>query len=143
MITPILVHHIIYLGDDITGVNVGEITRVMEGYFYVTPETQAYAAGFALGDIIVNRSTWPMEMGNRYLIYLHNNVNKIYHFNGELILSAMLRDQIYLLSPSDPEGAQTYNPMRPHFAEWWQAAMDKYGHLEDLPWVTLEKKASP
>jgi len=184
VVTPILIHHIIFLGDEVADISRGDIISVIEGYYYVTNETQAYVDGFAIGDIMTNRSYWPMETGNRYIIYLvdgvhevyryggghdnsnnqHNinhinhsdnntnqhNINHISHDNSHInsnnnshntnhpIFSAALREQVYLLDPSDPARARIDMPSLPHYAQWWQDAMEMYGELEHLPWGTAE-----
>ncbi|MCL2376607.1 MAG: hypothetical protein FWC76_04340 [Defluviitaleaceae bacterium] len=134
VITPILIHYVIFLGDEIADMQTGDIINVIEGYYYVTPQTQAYADGFAVGDIMTNRSYWPMESDNRYIIYLVGGAHQIYHYNNQSILSAGFREQVYLLDTSSPIRAHIDIPSLPHYAQWWQDAMEMYGDLEGLPW---------
>ena len=137
VITPILVHYIIHMDEGFTSVQVGEIVNVIEGYFYVTPETGGHERGLAPGTIVTHFSTWPMETGNRYLIYLFEDLNfsEVYRYNGEAIPFAFFRESIYLLNPTNSRMARLDNPSRPHYAQWWQDAMDMHGHLADeVPW---------
>jgi len=135
VVTPVLVHYVIFAGEYIEKIEIGQVINVREAYYVVTADTQAYARGFPTGDVMTILSSWPMEMGNRYLIYLHYNDLDVYRFNGEVVLSAMRRESIYLLDPSEEARARMYVPSRPHFIEWWDAAMQTHGHLADLPWV--------
>jgi len=124
VITPILVHYIIHMGEDITHVKVGEIFDVIEGYYYVTTETQAYFQDIPLGTVIGNRGARPMETGNRYLIFLYRSFfeNTVFEYNDELPLSAAQRENSFLLDPSAPISTPRC-----------QDAMAMYGHLYTLP----------
>jgi len=132
VITPVLVHYIIFQGEAITNISVGEIVDVLEGYYHITPETRQYHAGdprYTAGDIAISLS-WPMEAGNRYLIILHNGANDpsgMYSYNGEVVLSAMRREQVYRLSQIAPAFDAIHAP--PHYPQWHQSAMAMYGHL--------------
>ena len=133
VVTPVLVHHIIYLGDEILNdVRVGEVMDVREGYFFVTPETSAYANGIPLGQVMGNFGVRPMESGNRYLIFMHNSNNRAvspYHYNGEPILAAMQAAAVLRLTPVRALSRNSHP-----FSDWHRAAMEIYGHLYfDLP----------
>ena len=129
VITPILIHHIVSLGEEFTDVKVGEIINVSERYYYVTPETTEQE--HLVGNIVTHFSTWPMEKGNLYLIHLHESAydSEYYRYNGEVIASAFFKEMIYLLDPISPARVHTNNETHPHYSEWWQDAMAKYGHL--------------
>jgi hypothetical protein len=134
VITPMLVHKIIYIGDEIRDLEYlteGELVDVREGYYYITEETQAYRSGKPLGDIETIRRYWPMESGNLYLMYLYYYPAEVYQYNGEVILSVSAsRTSVYQLSSSMPD--LDVSPMTPnHYPAWWQAAIEKYGHLAD------------
>ena len=135
VITPILVHYIIFLGEDIDetlSIQVGDVIDLMEGYFYVTPETQAYIEGVPLGQILTNWAARPMEAGNRYLIYMHDGENRpdsIYRYNDELILGAFGNSRIYILDPVSPLTRLDNRPGPQSFPGWHEAAMAMYGHL--------------
>jgi len=138
VITPILVHHIIHLGDEISGVQVGEIINVGEGISYVTEDSEEYTMwGIPLGSIVSNRGSWPMEVGNRYLIYTHLVTGEIFRFNDEPILSASGWQSVYLLDPKNPERARLTERAESNlqgavfFPQWWHDAMEKYGHLAE------------
>jgi len=62
VITPILIHYVIFAGDEITNLSVGEIINVREGYWFTEAEVVV---------IMPLLLAWPMETGNRYLIYLN------------------------------------------------------------------------
>ena len=147
VITPVLVHYIIRAGEEFPEMEVGEIIRIKEGYFYVTSETQEYFGGTSIGEVVTNMGAWPMEAGNRYLILMQFNpsasTDSVYSHNGENFPSAMRREQVYLLDPNNSVRARADNPVRPHYAQWWQDAMDMYGHLYDLPWVTPIEPEEP
>ena len=133
VITPVLVHSIIHLGEGINNdVRVGEVIDLREGYFYVTPETQAYENGIPLGQIMGIFGARPMESGNRYLIFMHNDGNiavNPYRYNGEHILSAWQSPTVLRLAP-----AGTLSNNSHPFPDWHRAAMEIYGYLYfDLP----------
>jgi len=138
VITPMLVHHIIHAGEELLmDLKVGKITNILENYFYVTPETQAYVDGVSLGTVMVNMSSVPMEVGSRYLIIAHDGDGGtgIYQYQGERILGAMFIDSVFLLDPSAPPPDAPYG--FDHYTEWWTMAMEMFGDLYDLPWVPM------
>ena len=137
VITPILVHHIIHLGDDIKAlrnIKVGEIVDVMEGYFYVTPITVPYTRGVPLGEIVpAIFGGFPMETGNRYLIYFHHGggprPDRIYNYNNEHTFNALRNNQVYLLDPTSSRSRLDIHPESKNPRGWHEAAMAMYGHL--------------
>jgi len=140
VITPILVHEIIFLGtevDELIHVKVGEVIDVIEGYYFVTPETQAYAHGARVGQVRTVRGARPMESGNRYLLYIHhggNRASSIYHYNYELILSAMGRSQVYHLGSLLPRARMDSQPNPLNIPGWHEAALSRHDHLhQSLP----------
>ena len=135
VITPILVHHIIHLGSEVTCVKIGEIVKVMEGHYFATSETQEYIDGdAALGEIITNFSYMPMETGYRYVIYVNITNFWFYHFNGEPILDAMHLGMYRL----DPNATPPESHWHPDYTQWWKDIMEKYGHLaEEIPWALM------
>ena len=137
VITPVLVHDIIYIGSDIThDIRVGEVIDVREGYFFVTEETQEYVRGTPLGNIVAQFGTRPMESGNRYLIYAHNSWNRAdntYNYIDEVVLGAMNRIGIYRLAPF----ASLSDDSHP-LPSWHRDAIARFGHLyHELPAVPL------
>lgn|GEM_PF-6056103 len=139
VITPVLVHHIIHLGDEILNdVRVGEVIDVREGHFFVTPESQPYADGIPIGEIMANFGTIPMESGHRYLMFIHNGGNdpeSPYNYNGEIILGSMHRRSFYRLGTLAP-GGRGAAPNDHPLPDWHAAALAMYGHLhQELPLV--------
>ena len=138
VITPVLVHYIIFVGEEIEElmhIQVGEIVDVMEGYFYVTAETQEYANFAPLGQIRTILCARPMESGNRYLIYLHHGGNwsdSIYRYNGELVLSAIDSSLVYRLGSIGPIAALSNNPNPNNIPGWHEAALATHGHLHQI-----------
>ena len=139
VITPILVHYILFVGeeiDELIHIQVGEIVDVMENYFFVTPETRAYARGVPLGQVITNWGARPMESGNRYLLYIHHGGNWPdcpYLFNGERVLAAMHRSLVYRLGPIGPIARLSSTPTH-GIPGWHEAAIAIYGQLHyELP----------
>jgi len=132
VITPILVRYIVYVGDEITNIRVGEIVDVMESHYFVTPETQDYVHGWPLNTVKNRRWGQPMEMGNAYLMYLVYHSTAIAHrYNGEVILHAFYDEQVHPLSPIAPITATPNLPQ--HIIDWHQSALSMYGHLYHLP----------
>jgi len=102
VITPILVHHIVFMGDNIPVFEVGEIINVRENYFFVTYDTQPpdRPSGAQIGDVVTNMRYVPMESGNRYLIYIgyrRLTPDDVYYYEIELFFSAMRRLFVYRL----------------------------------------------
>ena len=139
VVTPVLVHYIVFVGDEIgrlAHIQVGEVVDIIEGYFYVTDETQEYANGIPIGTLITHAETRPMESGNRYVIYLHYGDNRpvsIYHIDSEFISVAMQRDLIHRLGALSP--IEPLSSIPTHGTPGWhEAANAMYGHLhQSLP----------
>ena len=133
VITPVLVHEIIHLGYEVyNDVRVGDVVDIRELYYFVTPITGSHANGIPAGQIVAQWGTRPMESGHRYLIFAHNSGNREvspYHYNGELVLNAMHRADIYRLTPIVPLSGSSHS-----LPEWHRDAMARFGHLyHELP----------
>lgn len=131
VVTPVLVHDVMFLGEEVSNVIVGEIVDVMEGYYYVTPETSAHRNGrVPVGTLITQFGTIPMEVGNRYVIILDGNAGERSWVDSERIFNATGREGVFPLTPRAP---RLEDPNRPHIAEWQSGMMSLYGHLENIP----------
>jgi len=140
VITPILVHYIMHVGDEITNIRIGEIIDVIEGYSYVTPETRAYQRGTPIGTVITNRGAVPMEVGNRYILHLFGITGETAHYNGEQIVHAAQASQVFPLNPQAPIREV---PGQPHVAEWHAGMLALYGHLYSIPSPTSRPLPEP
>jgi len=140
VITPILVHYVVFMGDNIPMFEVGGIINVRENYFFVTYDTQPpdRPSGAQIGDVVTNMRYVPMESGNRYLIYVGYRSltpNNVYYYDIELFFSAMRRGLVYLLDPENPRPPRNESRAELAYSRRWQEAMEMYGHLAELPWV--------
>jgi len=135
VITPIQVNYIVSAGIDVGNLRIGEIVDVMELYYFVTSETQAFAEGIPIGDVRTLRSYIPMETGNLYLLFLIKETQPIFRHNGEAIFSAASWSSVHRLN-SGLQYDATRPALTPYQRYWHQAISDMFGHLVDTPQPT-------
>jgi len=142
VITPILIHKIIYMGD-YSNVKEGEIIFVAEPYFYITEETPDYLDTLSLNSVWANEY-YPMEAGNLYLTYMGLVTNELFAYNGSDTIYSIIgmREGVYNLSDPTPQNsAMASMGIEPkgHTVEMWHDARAKYGYLVD---AIMEAKAA-
>ena len=123
VLTPMKINTIIYKGEDVD-VSEGEIKTVIEPYYYVTTETPDDLKQYPMYTIL-SKSYEPMEIGKTYLVYMRNDIAKVFYYNGEQILCVNgIRDAVYCLDDTETHqgGEKT-----PYYDDLFKEALEMYG----------------
>ena len=113
----------------------GEITNVIEPYYFVTSETP-YQLNHLPMYSIISTEYEPMEKGRTYLVYMFNDIHEVYYYNGGPILAvAGFRESVYDLSLANPldsmdRTVNLYRSITPaQYSAMFQEALAMYGDI--------------